>query len=56
MEETRELVKTECPKCEGRGLVWCPSYDEYACSHNFYDEKDCPDCSGLGFIYKPKEE
>lgn len=56
MEGIGELIKVECPECEGRGFIAVPCYDEYAVSYNFYDDKDCPTCHGVGFIYKEKEE
>ena len=54
MEETRELVKVTCPKCNGKGTAWEASHDEHAVSHSFYDEKECPTCRGLKHIYKEK--
>jgi DnaJ-class molecular chaperone len=52
MEETKELVKAECPKCEGRGRIKVYDHDEHAVSHNFYNEVKCPTCHGMGHIYK----
>ena len=54
MEETRELIRIECPECKGEGIVYELDHDDECVSMTSYKEKECPTCKGVGFIYKEK--
>ena len=49
-KEVKDTIKVECPKCEGKGYIENPHYNDWG-----FDKISCYKCSGTGRIIKISE-